>query len=149
MRYVESSVVINKPAQLILDAFTDEKHLRNWWGVERSLIDLRKGGVYSLVWQIKGEAMGFVTTGIISEYIPSWQLKIGNMVYINPQRPPLGPMELLVLTTPEDIGTTLTVVQNGYQDGPDWDWYYNAVREAWPAVILKIKDYLEQLSANS
>ena len=90
--------------------------------------------------------MGFVTTGIVKEYIPGCQLKIVNIVYFNPQRPVLGPMELMVLTTPEEVGTTLTVVQSGYQNGPDWDEYYNAVKEAWPSVVLNVKDYLEKIA---
>jgi uncharacterized protein YndB with AHSA1/START domain len=144
-RFVESSVVIAKPPGLVLNAFTDMNHLKNWWGVERSFIDLKRGGLYSLVWKITDDAIGFVTTGIVGEYLPACQLKIESLVYFNPRRPIFGPMELLVLTTPEEIGTTLTVVQSGYKNGPDWDWYYNVVKEAWPAVVLKIKDYLERI----
>ena len=89
--------------------------------------------------------MGFVTTGIVAEYLPGCQLKIESMVYFNPQRPVLGPMELTVLATPERVGTTLTIIQSGYKDGTDWDWYYNVVKEAWPVVASNIKDYLEKI----
>lgn len=146
MRFVESSVVVQKPPDLVLNAFTDFYHLKNWWGVEKALIELKPGGLYSLVWKITNDSMGFVTTGIVAEYLPACQLKIQNMVYFSPQRSVLGPMELLVLTTPEEIGTTLTIVQSGYQNGSDWDWYYQAVKEAWPIVSVKIKDYLEKLA---
>jgi len=145
-RLVEASVLIVKPPEFVLSAFTDDRHLKNWWAVERSFIQLKRGGLYSLVWNVSGDTMGFVTTGIVAEYIPGCQLKIENVVYFSPQRPILGPMEIMVLTTPERIGTTLTVVQSGYQNGADWDWYYNAVKEAWPAVVLKIKDYLEKIA---
>jgi hypothetical protein len=74
--------------------------------------------------------------------------KIETLVYFN-QRPILGPMELLVLTTREELGTTLTIVPTGYKNGPDWDWYYNVVKEAWTAVVLKIKDYLERIEVNT
>ena len=63
MRFVESSVVIAKSPELVLSAFTQVDHLQKWWGVERSLIELRPGGLYSLVWKITDDAMGFVTTG--------------------------------------------------------------------------------------
>ncbi len=145
MRFVESSIVINKSPGMVLSAFTNPDHLKNWWGVERSLIDLKKGGLYALVWQ-SNNAMDFVSTGIVAEYLPECQLKLENVAYFNPYRPVFGPMELMVLTTPEDIGTTLTVVQNGYQYGPDWDWYYNVVKDSWPQALVKIKDYLEKLS---
>lgn len=95
---------------MVLNAFMDVKHLKNWWGVDWSFIELKRGGLYSLVWKITGETMGFVTTGIVAEYLPGCQLKIDNLAYFNPQRPVLGPMELIVLTTPERIGTTLSVI---------------------------------------
>jgi len=144
MRTVKSTIVINKNPDVVLKAFTDPVHLKNWWGVERSLIELKKGGLYSLVWQIGDQGMGYVSTGIVGEYIPACQLKVESMVYFNPQRPIFGPMELLVLATPENKSTTLTIVQSGYREGPDWDWYYNAVKDAWPLVAGKIKEYLEK-----
>ena len=61
------------------------------------------------------------------------------MGLLNPGRQILGPMELLILATPENGKTILTVVQAGYQSGDDWDWYYNAVNEAWPALITKLR----------
>lgn len=98
-----------------------------------------------MVWQKSHNSLEYISTGIVAEYLPDCQLKIENMVYVNPQRPIFGPMTLMVLTTPEKVGTTLTVVQSGYQYGPDWDWYYNIVKETWPLVILKIKTYVENL----
>jgi uncharacterized protein YndB with AHSA1/START domain len=146
MRYVETSTLISRKPEEVLNAFTDPTDLKDWWGVERCLIELKKGGLYSLVWQKTSSAIDFVTTGIIAEYIPGCQLKVENMAYFNPGRQIFGPMELMVLTTPEKVGTTLTIVQSGYQYGPDWDWYYNVVKEAWPVVIAKIKEHLENKS---
>ena len=145
MRNVEASIVVHKPPDVVLSAFTDSQHLQNWWMVERSHIDLRKGGLYSLVWQISEKGMGYISTGIIGEYIPGCQLRIEQLAYFNPTYPVLGPMELHVFTTPENGSTTLTVIQSGYKSGSGWDSYYQAVREAWPVVLIRIKDYLENL----
>lgn len=144
MRSVEATVTVKLPPAKVLEAFISHDQLRQWWGVERSLIDLRKGGLYSLVWEISDKGMGYVTTGIVEEYIPACQLTIENMVYFNPDRPVLGPLRLMILTTPEDNFTSLTVVQSGYQHGSDWDWYYESVKNAWPAVLLQVQNYLEK-----
>lgn len=40
-------------------------------------------------------------------------------------------------------GSRMRVTQEGYQDGADWDWYYEAVRHAWPQVGREIVRYLE------
>jgi uncharacterized protein YndB with AHSA1/START domain len=143
MRTVEASVIINKPPAVVLAAFTEQHHLYNWWKVSKSLIDLRKGGLYSLAWQTNSAALSFVYSGTVGEYLPGCQLRIDNLVYINPERSVLGPMQLLIMTTPEHGKTVLDIIQSGYQQGPDWDWYYEAVKAAWPAVSLQIKDYLE------
>jgi uncharacterized protein YndB with AHSA1/START domain len=144
MRKVEASITIDKPPSLVMSVFTEFKHLRNWWNVERALIDLRKGGVYALVWGISSQGMNYVSTGIIGEYQHECQLRIDQWLYLNPQRPILGPMELLIMTTPENGKTVLTIVQRGYQQGEDWNWYYEAVKQAWPELITVIKDYAER-----
>ena len=144
MRNVQATIVIDASPGKVLSAFTTPVHLHRWWGVERSLIELKKGGLYSLAWEITSSGMRFVTSGIITEYLPACQLKVSNLVYFNAGRSILGPLELLVLTTPEDSCTSLTVIQSGYQTGTDWDWYYNAVRTAWPEVLKQLKTYLEK-----
>jgi hypothetical protein len=143
MRSVEVSVIIDKPPSFVISLFTDYGHLRNWWNVERALIDLRKGGLYTLVWGISSQGMNYVSTGIIAKYLSDCQLHIDQWVYLNPEIQVLGPMELFILATPENGKTILNIIQRGYQSGEDWDWYYHAVKEAWPILILKIKDYAE------
>jgi hypothetical protein len=39
----------------------------------------------------------------------------------------------------------LTLCQDGYQNGVDWDWYYEAVKLAWPSVAQNLKKYLEKI----
>lgn len=143
MRSVKASIEINIPSRDVLDIFLRQEHLKAWWNVSCSLIELKKGGLYSLAWK-NNECLEYVSTGIIAEYLPGCQLKIEKLIYMNPQRKILGPMELLVLTTPEkNTATELTVIQSGYQYGDDWNWLYEAVQKAWPVVLKKIKSYLE------
>jgi hypothetical protein len=40
--------------------------------------------------------------------------------------------------------TLLEVTQDGYGDGTDWDWYYEAVKGAWPVALGMLKAYLEK-----
>jgi hypothetical protein len=144
MRSVEISIDLNFSPQEVLEAFVVQEHLNAWWGVNRSLIELKRGGLYSLVWQDTELCVDYVSSGIIAEYLPACQLKVDKMIYVNPKRAILGPMELLVLATPEGNDLTrLTVIQSGYQTGADWDWLYEAVQKAWPEVLKKLKTYLE------
>lgn len=149
MKIVEASIDLELPPQKVLEVFVKHEHLKAWWGIHRSLIELKPGGLYSLVWQNQQDCVEYVSTGIIAEYLPACQLKVKNLVYINPQRPILGPMELMVLTTPNDDHTTqLTIIQSGYQQGPHWDWLYESVHRAWPEVLLQIRKYLQPISVD-
>jgi hypothetical protein len=37
----------------------------------------------------------------------------------------------------------MTIRQQGYREGADWDWSYEAVRDAWPRVAKSAQIYLE------
>ena len=145
MRKVEAKIKIKSTPNLILSAFTDQKMLNEWWGVERKLIELEPGGVYSLAWNISESGFGYISSGIISEYIPNEKLIIKDFVYFNPEKSILGPMSLSIIVQPEGEFTLLYICQDGYQIGGDWDWYYEAVVEAWPKALEIIKNYIENL----
>lgn len=146
MRSVRTSLEINVSPETALDAFTEFHHLQMWWGVERALIEKRDGGVYTLAWGITDAGLKYISSGTIRSYQPGRLLEIVNLVYLNPEKPPLGPMSLLIRVQPAARGTLLELTQDGYQSGEVWDWYYEAVKTAWPAVLLELKKYLEKTS---
>ena len=118
--------------------------LCTWWDVERTLIEKRIGGPYTLAWNITDKGFGFVSTGIIKNYIPDSVLEVENFIYLNPGISILGPMTLIVRAKEKNNGTELYLCQDGYQTGHDWDWYYEAVQQAWPVVANKLKRFLEE-----
>jgi uncharacterized protein YndB with AHSA1/START domain len=135
MRKVETTIQIETDGARIISAFTDPKMLRDWWGVERCLIDKKPVGMYTLAWQISERGIKYVSSGIIRKYDPEHLLIVENFVYLNPEKPFLGPLSLTVRATPKDHYHELYVCQDGYLEGTDWDWYYVAVRNAWPVVF--------------
>lgn len=143
MRHVETTVLIKSNPEQIIAAFTDQEKLKGWWEVERSLVEKRPGGVYSLAWQISEKGFGYISTGIVTSCIADKELKIENFLYFNPDRPILGPMTLHLLAKKKEGGTELYLCQGGYQYGTHWDWYYEAVSKAWPIAVKNLKAYLE------
>lgn len=115
-----------------------------WWGVERTLIEKRIGGLYTLAWDITDKGFGFVSTGIIKNYEPESVLEIDDFIYLNPGIAILGPMKLSIRANEKRYGAELHLCQDGYQSGPDWDWYYKAVQRAWPVVAGKLREHLEK-----
>ena len=144
MRRVESSVEIQQPASKVFDAFAEPSLLKKWWGVERCLVEKKQGGLYSLAWGASQQGYHYVSTGIITVFIPVRELLIDHFVYFNPEKEILGPTYLSIKLEQRDDTTLVHLVQGGYQSGGDWDWFYESVKEAWPKVLQLLKDFLEK-----
>lgn len=143
---VINEVEIGCSPAMILSAFYDPEHLKGWWGVEKSLIELRTGGVFTLAWDYSEAGVKYVSSGLISNFKPAARLCIENMIYVNPARSILGPMTMDISVAKTEIGGHLKVIQDGYQSGGDWDWYHEAVVDAWPKALQFLKNYLESVA---
>ncbi len=144
MRRVETSVEIHQPASKVFDAFVEPSLLKKWWGVENCLIEKKQGGLYSLAWEASNKGFHYISTGVITVFIPGRELLIDHFVYFNPEKQILGPTYLSVKLLEEIGSTVLHLVQGGYQSGGDWDWFYDSVQDAWPKVLQDLKIFLEQ-----
>jgi len=144
MRAVESSILINSSPGKVIDAFLDPEDLKGWWGVHRSLVEKKVNGIWTVVWEISEAGIKYISTGLITTYEPRSHLEISNLVYLNPDKQILGPMKLeLNAKAIQPSQTNLNLIQSGYQQGGDWDWYYKAVVDAWPFALGLLKKYLE------
>ncbi len=143
MRTVQAHIAVDASRQRALQAFLDPADLLGWWGVERALVEPRGGGVYALAWGVTPHGFRYVVTGVIRVYDPDHELRIEQYTYFNPERPILGPMRLTVTADARETGgSNVKVIQDGYRDGSDWDWYFEAVRAAWPVALRSLQDYL-------
>ena len=145
MKNVEVSIDIHVPPSNVIDSFTDADLLRRWWGVEKSFIDLRRNGVYTVAWLLSGDGMKYISTGIISDFDPHRKLHIENYMYLSAEKEFLGPMELKIDAIATENGSRVHLSQGPYPErkSEDWDWYYDAVNSAWPNVMLTLKEFLE------
>ncbi len=144
MKKVEVNIRIDTKPQNVIEAFTNPTMLKEWWGVEKTLIELRQGGLYTLAWNISEDGIGYVSTGIINQYEPNGVLEISNFVYLTPDKSFLGPMRLIVQAVECNRESDVYLCQDGYRTGGDWGWYYDAVKGAWPLVMENFKNYLEK-----
>jgi uncharacterized protein YndB with AHSA1/START domain len=144
VKKVEAIIEIRTTPQQIIKAFTDLKMLEDWWHVERALVEKKAGGLYILAWNISEMGFGYVSSGTFKTYVPDKEIVVENLIYLNPERSFLGPMSLTVRATKAKELTSVYLCQDGYQSGRDWDWYYEAVKNAWPSVLQDLKKYLEK-----
>lgn len=144
MKKVEVDIHISVNPEQVISSFLDQNMLKVWWEVKRSFISPQPNGPYILSWSITTGGFGFVTTAIIDK-IDAMSFQLSNMMYLNPEISILGPMSLEVVATPTPNGSQVYICQSGYQEGGDWDWYYEAVTNAWPIAANSLKRYLENL----
>lgn len=128
----------------VLEAFTNPIDLKNWWGVERSFIELKEGGIYSILWGISESGIKYSSSGIIKSYIPNKILDLEKMIYLNPDRSILAPINMTISVTRNENGTLLKVKQGPFKtDSKDWVWYHDAVMKGWKMALVNLKNYLE------
>jgi hypothetical protein len=123
-------------AKGVITAFTSASAMQAWWDAHSGLVEPRVGGMWAAAW----EQNKYVATGRIAALEPGRLLRIVDYLYINYQRGIFGPMTLTVSVD----GNEITILQEGYRDGPEWAWYYDAVRQSWPRVAPVLKRYLEK-----
>lgn len=144
MREVVVKIAIETAPKNVISAFTDPVMLNDWWSVEKIFIEKKQGGIYTLSWKVSEHGLGYVSTGIIKNYDPNSELVIHDFIYLSTEKPFLGPMTLTIRAKEKNGATEVYLCQAGYQKGKDWNWYYDAVKEAWPNVMLTLKNYLEK-----
>lgn len=152
MRTLTFSRTFQVTPGLFIRAFTDFELLKDWWKVDKVFIEKKVGGIYTLSWMVREkeqcpDAFAYVSTGIITSYDPNRFLKIEKMVYLNPDQPILGPMSLSIAVSENEQGCEVQLIQDGYQEGEVWDWYYKAVKTAWPHAFDSLDEMFLRISS--
>ena len=144
-----SEIRIKSKAKVILEALLELEHLKQWWGVDSCFIQPKDNGLYCLTWLKSVDGIKFISTGRIALYNPRSHLYLEDMLYINSEKPILGPFTIRFDVEEKDHYSILTVIQNGFikNGGELWDWYYRAVSDGWPEALIILKKYLESRPA--
>lgn len=134
-RMVETTRVISASPRQVMDAFLNDDDLKAWWKVSRSLVERKKGGIWSITWDDWSEdKTQHAWIGEIDELSPD-RLLISRLLMIEPDMPLFGPMQLEIKVKAVDGGTELTVSHRGYRYGDNWDKIYQLVVNGWDHVL--------------
>jgi len=143
-KIVESNIHINSSPRDIIAALIEKEHLTAWWGVDSALIEKKDGGLYTLTWMKSKEGIKFVSSGRIKFYDPRSHLHLEDLIYVNCDKPLLGPFWVKYNVELDGTGSHLTVIQGGFKKDKDQEWYYNSVLDGWPSALVLLKKYLEK-----
>ncbi len=143
-KFIESEIRIRATVTQILDALLELDHLKKWWGVDSALIEKKDGGIYTITWLKSEHGIKFISTGRIKLYDRTSHLHLEDMVYINSEKPILGPFTIQYNIESHKSFSILKIRQGGFEKGPKHEWYYKAVMEGWPQALVMLKNYLEK-----
>jgi len=147
LKFVNSEIRIRSSAKTILSCLLYLKHLKQWWGVDSCFIEPKDGGLYALTWLRTFEGIKFISTGRIKFYNPRTHLHLEDMIYINSEKPILGPFTINFDVDESSTYSILSIKQRGFQKGGVWDWYFQAVSDGWPQALVMLKSYVEKLES--
>lgn len=142
-RKVSRSVQVEASPERVLQAFLALDQMKQWWGASRGLVEERKGGVWAMAWGESPQGYRYIMSGVLKSFQPGKRIRIEPLVYFDPERPVLGPMRLSISVREKQGRTRLSVRQDGYGEGPDWDSYYEAVLKGWKETLANLKRFLE------
>lgn len=143
-RRIARSILVKADAERALRAFLDPEQMKQWWGAAQARVEERKGGIWALAWRGEDEkGYGTVVSGVLKSFHPGKRILLEPLVYFNPERAVLGPMRLSISVRKQEGRTRVTVRQQGYGEGPDWDWYYEVTEQGWKESLRHLKEFLE------
>ncbi len=142
-RFVESEIRIKADAETILSAFVDVDKMKDWWGVDSGFIEKKDGGLYTITWLRSKHGIKFISTGRIKLFDRKSHLSLEDMLYLNSEKPILGPFTITYTVESHRGYSILKVKQTGFKKGEINEWYYHAVLDGWPEALIMVKKYLE------
>jgi uncharacterized protein YndB with AHSA1/START domain len=119
--------------------------VRRWWGAQHVVIVARPGGIWVASWGDREDEPDYVTAARIREIEPPHRLSLFRFAYAARGVAP-RPCEVDLSATftlfPEQDGTALRVVQDGFPFAPDVDEFYAACGRSWLRVFAGIRQLL-------
>ena len=144
-QYIDSQIRINSTIPKIMAALTEIPLLEEWWGISSGYIEKKDNGLYTLTWHATEEGIKYITTGRIYLYNKRSHLYLHDLLYLNNNKPILGPfkIEYDLSKEPGNI-ILLRVKQTGFKkDNPEQERYYESVKSGWPQALIMLKEFLE------
>lgn len=149
---IEENILVRAAPSRVLDAFFDADALAVWWEVVRSVTTPRPLGIYAVEWPSTSGRddllgpLGGIFYGRIVDYRAGREFFVADAWWLPPEGDPLGPMGLHVLCTPEGKACRVRVKQQGGEDTPRWQRYYDLIGGGWSSALESLKQYVETRS---
>lgn len=142
---VNAEIRIKSKASKIINAFIDPVVLSEWWATAAVYVEQKDGGLYTLSWLKSDAGIKFILTGRINLLNKRSHLYLEDVLYINAERPILGPTKIKIDVDERSRYSLVKIYQTGFGKTDEWEWYYKLMLDSWPQVLVFLKQYLEKL----
>ena len=148
-RAVNESLLIRAAPTRVFAAFFDPAALATWWQVVRSVTIPRPLGVYAVEWEPSAARdevlgpLGGAFYGRVVDLRAGQEFFLADAWWVPPEGNPLGPMGLHVTCTAEGGGCRVRVQQQGGDEGPRWQRYYEIIGSGWRSSLETLRHCLE------
>jgi uncharacterized protein YndB with AHSA1/START domain len=134
---IERSVRLDKPLEQVWTAITTAEGLASWFGTGAE-IDLRVGGAAKLTWDT-GDAAQLRIVRLEPQTVFGYTWGINGLADSDPRR-----TYVEFTLTPEDDGTTVTVVESGFAqlEADDYTKAFDGNTKGWAAELDELVAYL-------
>jgi len=150
MTELDLTTFIKAPPVIVVRAFFDPQALAAWWRVRQSVTTPRTLGAYAIEWpatEFRDDMLGRlggVFRGTVMQYHPSQGFFVADAYWLPPDGEPIGPMALHVTVRPDADGTSLRVMQSGFEESDRWRRYYEVIGHGWERALASLKALLEK-----
>jgi uncharacterized protein YndB with AHSA1/START domain len=151
---LDVSLDIAAPADIVFDAFFQDRALSVWLRTSRTIAVPRLLGPYVLEWQsgtgrddTAGPGTG-VLRGSVMHVEPGSRLFAADVYWLPLDAEPLGPLALEVTFGPTaqsgSLSTLVRVVISGFDQGARWKQYHGSATAQWQRGLRGLKTLLEK-----
>ena len=140
--------VFDAPRELIWKAWTDSKHLAQWWGPQGFTnpvckLDLRSGGAIRI--DMRGpDGTIYPMTGIYQEIVEPERL-VFTSAALDEKGNPLFEVLTTITFTAQDGKTKLTVHASVAKVTPEAKPYLDGMDEGWKQSLDRLGEYLQKI----
>lgn len=119
--------------------------IRAWWGAARVVVNPRPGGTWAAAWGADEDDPEYVSVSRLVEWEPPRRLRMADFEYHareGGEPPYTGDLETEFRVEPADGGSRLTVIQEGFPEGPEGDEFYAACETGWNDTLASLRQHL-------
>lgn len=140
-----ASIDLDASPERVFAALVTPSAIRQWWSATRAIVDAREGGIWSATWGEDEDAPEYITTARILTSDPPRRLVLGDYSYFakTGSLPFEADFTTEFVVEPHDVGSRITVRQDGFPADTIADAFYEGCERGWRDTLASLAAFQE------